>query len=169
MYLDRKKDNNHPFYLSLGMNVFYLNNCMLDSRASANAMSLKVMEQIGLKTTRTYGNVCGIDSKRVNIYALCEDIEVFLIYFPHISLLINIMVINVPDSWGIILSRSWFVSLGGFLSMEITLEHIPMGDVTFEALYSQERADKHVTDPNGHDYTSEYEFDEVPYTIEYNP
>jgi hypothetical protein len=107
--------------------------------------------------------------KGSNVYALCEDIEVFLIDFAHINLLIKIMVINVPDSLGMLLSRSWFVSLGGFLSMETTLAHIPMGDVTFEALYSQEQAEKHVTNPNGPDYTSEYEFDEVPYAIEYNP
>jgi hypothetical protein len=51
MYLYRKKDNNPPFYLSLGMNGLSLNNCMLDYGASTNVMSLKVMEQLGLKMT----------------------------------------------------------------------------------------------------------------------
>jgi hypothetical protein len=169
MYLDRKKDNNPPFYLSLGMNGLRLNNCMLDSGASTNVMSLKVMEQLGLKMTRPYGNVCGIDSKRVKVYGLCENVEVFLIDFPHINLLMNIVVIDVPDAWGMLLSRSWSASLGGFLSMDLTHAHIPMGDGTFEVLYSRERADKHVMDPNGPDYTSEDEFDEVPDTIEYDP
>jgi hypothetical protein len=132
-------------------------------------MSLKVMEQLGLKTTRPYGNICGIDSKRVKVYGLCEDVEVFLIDFPHINLLMNIVVIDVLDAWGMLLSRSWSASLGGFLSMDLTHAHIPMGDGTFEVLYSQERVDKHVTDPNGPDYTSEDEFDEVPDTIEYDP
>jgi hypothetical protein len=40
--LDWQKDNNPPFYLSLGMNGLYLNNRMLDSRASVNVMSLKM-------------------------------------------------------------------------------------------------------------------------------
>jgi hypothetical protein len=151
------------------MNGLRLNNCMLDSGASTNVMSLKVMEQLGLKTTRPYGNVCGIDSKRVKVYGLCEDVEVFLIDFPHINLLMNIVVIDVPDAWGMLLSRSWSASLGGFLSMDLTHAHIPMGDGTFEVLYSRERADKHVMDPNGPDYTSEDEFDEVPDTIEYDP
>jgi hypothetical protein len=52
MYLDRQRDNNPPFYLSLGMNGLRLNNCMLDSGASTNVMSLKVMEQLGLKMTQ---------------------------------------------------------------------------------------------------------------------
>jgi hypothetical protein len=53
--------------------------------------------------------------------------------------------------------------------MDLTHAHIHMGVDTFEVLYSQERDDKHVTNINGLDYRSEYEFDEVPYSIEYNP
>jgi hypothetical protein len=99
-------------------------------------MSLKVMEQLGLKMTRPYENVCGIDSKRVKVYGLCENIKVFLIDFPHINFLMNIIVIDVPDAWGMLLSRSWSAALGGFLSMDLTHAHIPMGDGTFEVLYS---------------------------------
>jgi len=51
MYLDRPRDKNPPFYLSLGMKYLRLNNFMLDSGASTNFMSLKVMKQLGLKTT----------------------------------------------------------------------------------------------------------------------
>jgi hypothetical protein len=169
MYLDRQKDNNPPFYLSLGMNGKQLNNYMLDFRASANFMSLKVMKQLGLKTNRTYRNVCGIDFKRVNVYGLCEDVEVFFIDFPHISLLMNIVVIDVLDAWGMLLSKSWSISLVGFLRIDLTHAHISMQDETFEVLYSRERANKHVTYLSGPHYTNEDEFDEVPNTIEYNP
>jgi hypothetical protein len=55
-----------------------------------------------------------------------------------------------------------------FTCANITHAHIPMGDGTFEVLYSRERVEKHVIDQNGPNYTSEYEFDEVPDTIEYN-
>jgi hypothetical protein len=109
---------------------------MLDSRASTNVMPLKVMKQLGLKTTRPYKNVCGIDSKKVKVYGLIEDVEVYLHDFPHISLIMNIVVIDVPDAWGMLLSRSWSTTLGGFLSMDLTHAHIPMGDGTFEILYS---------------------------------
>jgi hypothetical protein len=106
LYLDRKRDKNPLFYLSLGINGLHLNKCMLDSRASINFISLKVMKQLGLKTTQPYGNVCGIDSIRVNVLGVCEDVEVFLIYFPHINVLVDILVIDVPDAWGMLLSRT---------------------------------------------------------------
>jgi hypothetical protein len=98
MCLDRPKDKNPPFYLSLDMNGLRLNNCMHDSGASANVMPLKVIKQLGLKTTRPYDNDCGIDSRRVEVLGVCEDVEVFLIDFPHINVLMDILVIDVPDA-----------------------------------------------------------------------
>jgi hypothetical protein len=68
MYHGNQGDDNPPFYLSLGINGFCWNNCMLDSGASKNLMSLKVMKKLGLRTTHPYGNVCGIDSKKVKVY-----------------------------------------------------------------------------------------------------
>jgi hypothetical protein len=159
MYLDWQRDTNPPLYLSLGMNSLYLNNCMVISRASTNVMSLKVMEHLGLKIKRPYGNVCGIDFKRVKVYGLCEDIEVLLIDFSHISLLMDIVVIDVLDSWGILLSRRWYSTLGGFLSMDLTHAYIPIGYGTFEILYSRERVDRNVMDPNSLDYVSECDYD----------
>jgi hypothetical protein len=51
LYLDRPRDMNPPFYLSLGMKDLLLKNFMLDSGASTNVMSLKVMKQLRLKMT----------------------------------------------------------------------------------------------------------------------
>jgi hypothetical protein len=132
---------------------------MLDSEASTNVMSLMVMKQIGLKTTRPYGSVCGIDSKKVKVYGLIEDVEVYLHDFPHISLIMNIMVIVVSNAWVMLLSRIWVVTLGSFLSMDLTHEHIPMGDGTFEILYSRQVVKKHVLDLNHPNYHSDCELD----------
>jgi hypothetical protein len=78
--------------------------------------------------------VCGIDSKKFKFLEVCEDIEVILINFPHISYLMDMVVIDISNSWGMLLSRSWYTALGGFLSMDLTHAHIPMGDGTFQLL-----------------------------------
>jgi hypothetical protein len=96
---------------------------MLDSGASTNVMSLKVMEQLGLKTTHPYGNVCGIDSKKVKVYGLIEDVEVYLHDFPHISLIMNIVVIDVLMLGACFCQEvglpPWEVSLAWILLMHI--------------------------------------------------
>jgi hypothetical protein len=79
---------------------------MLYPGASANVMSLKIMKQLGLKITQPYGNVYGIYSREFKVLGVSEDIDVFLIDFPHINMLMDIVVIDVPYGWEIILSRS---------------------------------------------------------------
>jgi hypothetical protein len=81
--------------------------------------------------------VCNIDSKKVKVYGIIEDVEVYLHDFPHISLIMNIVVIDVLDVCDMLLLRSWAVTLRGFLSVDLTHAHIPEGDVTFEILYSR--------------------------------
>jgi hypothetical protein len=68
-----------------------------------------------------------------------------------------------------LLSRIWLIDLGGFLNMDLTHSHIPMGDGTFEILYSRELVDRHVMDPNGPNYMNECDFDVPHHIIEYEP
>jgi len=71
-------DEHLPLYISLQMNNKCLNNCMLDSRASANVMALKVMRQLGLELTRPYRNVCGIKYNVIPTYDVIENLKVHL-------------------------------------------------------------------------------------------
>jgi hypothetical protein len=82
--------------------------------------------------------------------------------FPYINLIMDIVVIDVPDAWGMLLSRRWYFSLGGFLRMIFTLAYIPMDDGTYEIIHSREKNDKHVMDPNDPDYVSEFDYDVPP-------
>jgi hypothetical protein len=43
---------------------------MVDSWASTDVIPLKVMRYLGLRTTRPYGNVCGIYLKKFKVYGL---------------------------------------------------------------------------------------------------
>jgi hypothetical protein len=88
---------NPPFFMTLMMNNKYLNNCMLDMGAGANMMSLKVMQQMGLKVTRPYRNVCGFESKAIPTHGVVENVEVQLKEFPKKTVHIDIIVVDVPD------------------------------------------------------------------------
>jgi hypothetical protein len=110
---------------------------MIDFGASTNVISLKVMKHLGLKTNRPYVNVCGIDSKKFKVYGLIEDVEFYLVDFPHIIILINIVVIDVPYSWGMLVLMIWATTISGFLNMDLTYDYILMEDGTFEFLYNR--------------------------------
>jgi hypothetical protein len=105
----------------------------------------------------------------VKVYGLIEDMEVCLLDLPHISLIMNIVVIDVLDAWGMLLSRIWAATLGGFIIMDLTHAHIPMGDGTFDIIYNRQVVKKHVMDPNHPDYHINCEFDVPQQIIEYDP
>jgi hypothetical protein len=68
-------DEHPPFFMTLIMNNKSLNNCMLDSGAGANMMSLKVMQQLGRKVTRPYRNVCGFESRAIPTHGVVDRLS----------------------------------------------------------------------------------------------
>jgi hypothetical protein len=111
---------NPPFFMTLTMNNKYLNHCMLDIGTGANMMSLKVMQQMGLKVTRPYRNVCGFESKEIPTHGVVENLEVHLKEYPEKIVHIDIIVVDVPDVWGMLLSRKFGAMIGGSLEMDLT-------------------------------------------------
>jgi hypothetical protein len=48
-----------------------------------------------------------MDSKEVKMCGLIKDFHVKLEIYPNISLLMDVVVIDVLDAWGMILSHKW--------------------------------------------------------------
>jgi hypothetical protein len=107
-------------------------------------MTLKVMRQLGLEVTRPYGNVCGIDSKAISTYGLIENLEVHLARYPEIVFVMDIVVVDIPDIWGMLLSRKWAATLGGTLQMDLSYATIPIGNEAHVILYNQPMTRAHV-------------------------
>lgn len=116
-------DKGHPhFFITLIVNDFFLHNFMLDSSFYNNVMSLKVMNQLTLEITWPYWNVCGIDSREIKVLGIIKDLQVDLENHPSISLSVDVVVIGIPDSWDILLSRKWSRNLGGSIQMVLNRE-----------------------------------------------
>jgi hypothetical protein len=123
--MDRGKENNRTLFLSLLVNDSILHNCMLDSGATSNVMTKKVMEQLNLRISRPYHNICDMDSRTIEVHGLIKGLQVHLAAFPDIMTEMDIVVIDVLDTWGMLLNRKTFVDLGGYLQMDLTYATIP--------------------------------------------
>ena len=71
---DKGNQKNQPFFITLLTNKFHLQNCMLDSGATSNVMPKKVMEQLNLRISRPYHNMCAMDSKKMEVCGLIKDL-----------------------------------------------------------------------------------------------
>jgi hypothetical protein len=62
---------------------------------------------VGLKVTWPYRNVCGFESKSIPTHGVVENVEVHLKEYPEKMVHIDIVVVDVPDVWGMLLSRKF--------------------------------------------------------------
>jgi ribonuclease HI len=122
---DRTNEKNLPFYLSLLVSDKVLHNCMLDSGASSNVMTKKVMEQLNLRISRPYHNICALDSQTIEVFGLIKGLQVYLKAFPDIMIEMDIVVIDVPDVWGMLINRKSAADLGGNIQMDLSYATLP--------------------------------------------
>jgi hypothetical protein len=137
-------DGHRPFFVTLLINNKCLNNCMLDLGEGANMMSLKVVEKLGRKVTRPYRNVCRFESRAIPTHGVVENVEVCLGRYPERVIQMYIVVVDVPDVWGMLLSRKFVAMLGGTLEMDLTYINVPMNDGTISCLLNVPMTKVHV-------------------------
>ncbi len=151
MYLqsmDSDKKEHQPFFITLMVNGYRLYNCMLDSGASACVMTKRVMEQLNLRISKPYYNICAMDSKKVEVHGLIKDLQVHLSVYPDIMIVMDIVVVDVPDAWGMLLSRKWASDLGGSIQMNWSNAMIPsLRGSRFIRLNREPKRRFHVEDP----------------------
>jgi len=107
------KDIVATFYITLTLFNKLLHKCMLDSRASHNVIPEAIMDKLGLKITRPYGDLYSFDSRKVKCIGMIKDLVVNLAQIPTKIILMDVVVANIPLKYDMLLSRSWGVKLGG--------------------------------------------------------
>ena len=78
------------------------------------------MNQLGIKTTWPYRNVCVMDSREIKVCGMIKDLKVKLGTYLDISLLMDVMVIEVMNAEGMLLSIKYISSLGGSIQMYLS-------------------------------------------------
>ena len=109
-----------PFYISLGVHEKILHNAMLDFGASYNLISKSIMEKLNLRITRPYKDLISFDSSQVKFLGLIKDLCVTLIQYPTKSILVEIMVADIPPNYDMLLSRPWGAKLQGSLQLDMS-------------------------------------------------
>jgi hypothetical protein len=135
--VEDRDDSSPPFYTSLNIHDKVLHNCLMDSGASHNLMPKTVMEELGMEVTKAYHDLYSFDSRRVQCLGVIKDLVVTLFQLPMKSVVMDIMVADVPPKFGMLLSRSWIKRLGGTLQMDLTYATIPVFGGEHRRLYRE--------------------------------
>jgi hypothetical protein len=146
-HFEGARDTVAPFYITLTVHDHLLHNCMLDSGASHNVMPKGIMDRLGLEITRPYRDLYSFDSRKVKCVGMIKDLVVNLAQIPVKSVLMDVVVVDIPPKYGMLLSRSWGAKLGGSLQLDMTYATIPIFGGQFTRLYRETRLAYTVSDP----------------------
>ena len=70
----------------------------------------------------------------MEVCGLIKDLQVHLAMFPNIQLTMDVVVVDVPDAWGMLISRKTVADLGGNIQMDLTYATNPTIDGTMVKL-----------------------------------
>ena len=83
-----------------------VHNAMLDYGASHNLMPKGVLESLGLEVIIPYKYLYSFDSMRVKCLGLIKDMVVTLKKIPSNTVVMDVVVLDIPPKFGFLLSRS---------------------------------------------------------------
>jgi hypothetical protein len=79
---------------------------------------------------------------------MIKDLVVNLAQIPAKGILMDVVVVDIPPKYGMLLSRSWGAKLGGSLQLDMTYATIPVFGGQFTRLYRETRLAFTVSDPH---------------------
>ena len=89
---------------------------MVDSGASTNVMPLSVCRRLNGKYVPSNSQITQLDRINVRVLGEMKDVLIRLASNPSIFQIIDIVVVDLPDAYGMFLSRDWSQQLNGFFT-----------------------------------------------------
>ena len=88
-----------------------------------------------------------MDSRPVKVEGMIERKHVRLAKYPDIYVTMDILIIDVPDKWGMLLSRKFSATLGGSIQMDWTYATVPASKDSLVKLHTEKERGYHVESP----------------------
>lgn len=101
------KDELAPFVLLVRIFGKLLHNYLCDLGASSNVIPLVVCQKLGITPAPTRRKVTQLDKIKIPIMGELNNIHMQLAIDPTVQNFINISVVDIPDTYGMLLSRVW--------------------------------------------------------------
>jgi hypothetical protein len=92
-----------PFYTCLNVHDNISHNFLMDSGASHNLMPMVVMDELGLEITKAYHELYLFDSRKVKCLGVIKYLVVTLFQLLSKSIVKDIVVADVPPTFGTLL------------------------------------------------------------------
>jgi hypothetical protein len=95
-----------------------VHNCLADSGASSDIMPYSIFLQINAQPYKSTIQIVQLDRTRVKVLGELKDVLIILSYNSKFFKLMDIIVVDIPDAYGLILRGDWYEKLHGYFSTD---------------------------------------------------
>ena len=114
----KSKSRTKPFLLTFKIFNLNVHNRMVDSRASLNGMPLSVCKKINGKPTPSASQIIQLDRTIAKVDSEMKNILIRLAADERVCQYIDIMVVDILEAYGLIMSRDWSENINGYFETD---------------------------------------------------
>jgi hypothetical protein len=107
-----------PFLLMFEVFNMNLHNCLVDSGASSNVMSLSIYKKLNAVSLKSDKHVIQLDKTQVKFIGELRDVMIIMATHPKFVQVIDIIVVDIPEAYGLLPSRYLSKKLNGYFSTD---------------------------------------------------
>jgi len=115
---DRSNSHTPPFLLTYEIYNRNLHNCLIDSGASSNIMPASVCSKLNIEPQKSAIHIVQLDRTKVQVVGEINSVTIRLSADPRVVQRIDILIADIPEFYGLILSRDWSEKLHGYISTD---------------------------------------------------
>jgi ribonuclease HI len=112
------RKNVPPFLLTFEIFNRNVHNCMVDSGASSNVMPWSVCQKINAEVEPSSLKIIQLDRTDVKVIGELKNVLIRLSSNPKVHQVIDIIVVDIPEVYGLFLSRDWSEQLHGYFTTD---------------------------------------------------
>ena len=125
---------------------------MIDFVASSNVMPYLICKKLNAKPTPCEIQISQLDRSKVKIIGELKGVMIRMATNPQIFQVIDVVAADIPDVYGLFLSRDWSQALKGYFSTDWSHLWLPKNGHPNQIRIDRERYMKHtmteINDPN---------------------
>lgn len=115
---DRSISHTPPFLLTYDIFNRNVHNCLVDSRASSNIMPRTVCTKLNITPQKSAIHIVQLEKTKVEVLGELASVSIRLSSNRKVSQIIDILVVDIPEFYGLILSRDWSKNLQGYFATD---------------------------------------------------
>lgn len=114
----KSKSMTPPFLITFEILNMNVHNCLVDSGALSTMMPYVVAKRLHAIPEKTGTRIMQLDMTNVKVIRELKDVLIRMAAKPQYTQVIDIVVIDVPEAYRMLLSRDWSAKLNGYFSTD---------------------------------------------------